>query len=104
MPLYIDEARVRDVLPIETVIDALREAFLAQAKGSVINLPRSRAKLLGKSLNITAASDADQDRYAVKIYGGGNFHIHLYDRTRGLLATIEADWLGQLRTGAAHQP
>ena len=102
MPLYIDEARVRDVLPIETVIDALREAFLAQAKGSVINLPRSRAKLLGKSLNITAASDSARDRYAVKIYGGGNFHIHLYDRTRGLLATIEADWLGQLRTGAAN--
>jgi ornithine cyclodeaminase/alanine dehydrogenase-like protein (mu-crystallin family) len=38
----------------------------------------------------------------VKIYGGGNFHIHLYDREQGLLATFEADWLGQLRTGAAN--
>jgi len=102
MPLYIDEARVRGVLHIETVIEALRAAFLAQAKGSVVNLPRNRAKLFGKSLNITAASDAAQDRYAVKIYGGGNFHIHLYDRTQGLLATMEADWLGQLRTGAAN--
>lgn len=102
MPLYIDEARVRDVLQINTVIEALRAAFLAQAKGKVTNVPRSRAKLLGKSLNITAASDAAQDRYAVKIYGGGQFHIHLYDRTHGLLATIEADWLGQLRTGAAN--
>ncbi|MEN9707984.1 MAG: hypothetical protein RIQ68_392 [Pseudomonadota bacterium] len=102
MPLYIDEARVRDALRINVVIEALRNAFLAQAKGAVTNLPRSRAKLLGKSLNITAASDAAQDRYAVKIYGGGNFHIHLYDRTQGLLATIEADWLGQLRTGAAN--
>ncbi len=102
MPLYIDEARVRDVLHIETVIEALRAVFLAQAKGSVVNLPRSRAKLLGKSLNITAASDAAQDRYAVKIYGGGNFHIHLYGREQGLLATMEADWLGQLRTGAAN--
>jgi alanine dehydrogenase len=102
MPLYIDEARVREALQISTVIEALRTAFLAQAKGSVTNLPRSRAKLLGKSLNITAASDAAQNRYAVKIYGGGNFHIHLYDRTYGLLATFEADWLGQLRTGAAN--
>lgn len=102
MPLYIDEARVRDVLRIETVIDALRHAFLAQEEGHVTNLPRSRAKLLGKSLNITAASNAQQDRYAVKIYGGGNFHIHLYDRTKGLLAIFEADWMGQLRTGAAN--
>jgi ornithine cyclodeaminase/alanine dehydrogenase-like protein (mu-crystallin family) len=102
MPLYVDEVRVRDVLRIDNVIDALRHVFRAQAQAQVINLPRSRAKLLGKSLNITAASDARQDRYAVKIYGGGNFHIHLYDRTKGLLATFEADWLGQLRTGAAN--
>lgn len=102
MPLYFDEARIRDALRIETVIEALRTAFIAQAQGQVVNLPRSRAKLLGKSLNITAASDAHRDRYAVKIYGGGNFHIHLYDRTRGLMATCEADWLGQLRTGAAN--
>lgn len=102
MPLYIDEARVRDVARIDLVIEALRKAFLAQAEGHVTNLPRHRAKLLGNSLNITAASDSGQDRYAVKIYGGGNFHIHLYDRRQGLLATFEADWLGQLRTGAAN--
>ena len=102
MPLYIDEARIRDVLRIETVIDALRNAFRAQADGQVTNLPRKRAKLLGKSLNITAASFAHENRYAVKIYGGGNFHIHLYDKDEGLLATFEADWLGQLRTGAAN--
>jgi len=102
MPIYIDEARVRDALGIDLVIAALRKAFLAQAQGSVVNLPRSRAKLLGNSMNITAASDAASDRYAVKIYGSGNFHIHLYDRTHGLLAICEADWLGQLRTGAAN--
>ena len=102
MPLYINEARVRDVLRIETVIEALRNVFLAQAQGRVTNLARSRAKLLGKSLNITAAADTHQDRYAVKIYGGGSFHIHLYDRTHGLIATFEADWLGQLRTGATN--
>ncbi len=102
MPLFVNEARVRAVLQMTSMIEALRAAFRAQAEGLVTNVPRSRAKLLGKSVNITAASDSKTNRYAVKIYGGGTFHVHLYDREQGLLATIEADWLGQMRTGAAN--
>ena len=102
MPLYVDEARARASLSMNDVIEALRGAFLSQAEGVVKNAPRTRTNLLGKSLNITAASDANAGRYAVKIYGGGNYHIHLYDVERGLIAIFEADWLGQLRTGAAN--
>ncbi|MDB5642481.1 MAG: ornithine cyclodeaminase family protein [Hyphomicrobiales bacterium] len=102
MPLYIDEAQARASLSMADVIDALRAAFLAQAEGQVKNAPRTRTSLLGKSLNVTAASDAGAGRYAVKLYGGGNYHIHLYDVERGLIGTFEADWLGQLRTGAAN--
>lgn len=102
MPIYVDEAQARASLSIAKVIAALSAAFLAQADGKVQNAPRTRASLLGKSLNVTAASDARSGRYAVKIYGGGNYHIHLFDADRGLLAIFEADWLGQLRTGAAN--
>ncbi len=102
MPVFFNEEQARAALEMDGVIGALREAFLAQANGRVSNVPRSRAKLLGKSLNITAASDADQDRYGVKIYGGGVYHILLYARDGGLLATMEADWLGQLRTGGTN--
>lgn len=102
MPEYFDEARCRTTLDMSMVIDAMRGAFMRQAQDSVVNIPRTRAKALGKSLNVTGASDAILDRYAVKIYGGGNFHILLYSRVDGLLAILEADWLGQLRTGATN--
>jgi alanine dehydrogenase len=101
-PLYFDEARCRASLDMASAITAMREAFTRQAQDRVVNIPRTRAKALGKSLNVTGASDATLDRYAVKIYGGGNFHILLYSRTEGLLAIMEADWLGQLRTGATN--
>jgi ornithine cyclodeaminase/alanine dehydrogenase-like protein (mu-crystallin family) len=102
MPIFVNEAQARASLSMISVISALRAAFVAQAHGMVKNTPRTRTSLLGKSLNVTAASDASSGRYAVKIYGGGNYHIHLYDADRGLLAIFEADWLGQLRTGAAN--
>ncbi len=102
MPRYFDEAHSRATIDMAAAIAAMREAFARQAQERVVNIPRMRAKALGKSLNVTGASDAVQDRYAVKIYGGGNFHILLYSRTDGLLAIMEADWLGQLRTGATN--
>ena len=40
-------------------------------------------------------------RFAVKSYGGGAFHVLLYAEGKGLLAIIEANTLGQIRTGAA---
>lgn len=102
MPEYFDEARCRAVLDMGMVLDAMRGVFTRHAQGTAVNIPRSRARALGKALNVTGASDETLDRYAVKIYGGGNFHILLYCRTQGLLAIMEADWLGQLRTGATN--
>ncbi len=102
MPLYVDESRARALLDMGDVIAAVRNAFLAQAQGHVRNVPRTRAKLLGNSVNMTAASEAGAGRYCVKIYGGGSYHINLYDVRTGLLAIFEADWMGQLRTGATN--
>lgn len=102
MPEYFDEARCRAALDMGMALDAMRGAFTRHAQGTAVNIPRSRARALGKALNVTGASDETLDRYAVKIYGGGNFHILLYSRTQGLLAIMEADWLGQLRTGATN--
>jgi alanine dehydrogenase len=41
------------------------------------------------------------DRYALKSYGSATYHILLYSAERGLLAIMEANLLGQIRTGAA---
>jgi ornithine cyclodeaminase/alanine dehydrogenase-like protein (mu-crystallin family) len=101
MPAYFDEQHARRTLDMAAVLDPLRNMFLAQARGTVRNVPRTRTPVFDRSLNITAAIDETSGRYAVKIYGAGGFHILLYARGKGLLAIMESDWLGQLRTGAA---
>jgi ornithine cyclodeaminase/alanine dehydrogenase-like protein (mu-crystallin family) len=40
-------------------------------------------------------------RFALKSYGSSAFHVLLYSQQEGLLAVIEANVLGQIRTGAA---
>lgn len=102
MPRYFTEQQAREMLDPATVIAALQRMFLGQAEGRVRNLPRTRTPVFEKSLNVMAATAADTHRYAVKVYGAGAFHILLYGRDEGLLAIMEADWLGQLRTGATN--
>ena len=101
MPLYLDETRAKDSLSMPDIVEAVRNMFLGQYRGEVRNVPRTRAPIFDRSLNVTAATDIITGRYAVKVYGAGGFHILLYSRGEGLLAIMEADWLGQLRTGAA---
>jgi ornithine cyclodeaminase/alanine dehydrogenase-like protein (mu-crystallin family) len=83
------------------VIAALDTIFVRQSKGEIKNLPRTRTPIFDRSLNVTAATDSVSQRFAVKVYGAGGFHILLYQHRKDLLAIMEADWLGQLRTGAA---
>ncbi len=102
MPRLFNEDQARSMLDMSSVIKALEIMFRQQGAGQIDNIPRTRTKVFEKSLNITAASDAMTMRYAVKLYGGGGFHILLYSRDEGLLAIMEADWLGQLRTGGTN--
>ena len=102
MPHFFNEQQARDLLDPISVIAALREIFTGQADGHIRNLPRTRTPVFEKSLNVMAATDGRTERYAVKVYGAGTFHILLYSRREGLLAIMEADWLGQLRTGGTN--
>ena len=60
--------------------------------------------MLFRSLNMMSAGAAS-GRFAFKAYAGTRaptvYHVMLYDVAHGLLAMIEADNLGRLRTGAA---
>src|SRR5947209_3848092 len=100
MPIYLDEQHARRMLDMGSVMDAVRGMFVGQAEGRVTNVPRNRSPVFDRSLNVTAATDEASQRFAVKVYGAGGFHILLYHRKQGLLAIMEADWLGQMRTGA----
>jgi len=107
MTLHISEAEVRSVLTMSMAIDAVDEISRKQASGEVIVHPRRRFELpSGSFFHYMAAADFKAGYLAVKQYtyvrGKIRFLVLLYEVATGdLLALIEADYMGQLRTGAA---
>jgi ornithine cyclodeaminase/alanine dehydrogenase-like protein (mu-crystallin family) len=101
MPIYIKEADVAEFLDMPTALKALREVFGAEAKGQANTVPRTRWPFGGVRLNVMGGGERASKQFAVKAYGGGAFHVLYYAEDKGLLAIIEANTLGQVRTGAA---
>src|SRR5262245_36648727 len=103
--IYLTEADVARLVTVADAIGALEELFATWRDPSTTNLPRRRAPLPGGSFNLMGAAWGAKHVYGLKAYaglGGGHFHALLYSSTDGRLkAMIEADVLGQLRTGAA---
>jgi len=86
-------------------IAVLDQAFGALAGGRVVNPPRNRIKLANGVLNILVAAAPTLGVLGFKTYTafreGVRFLVMLYSAQDGqLLAIIEADWLGRMRTGA----
>jgi ornithine cyclodeaminase/alanine dehydrogenase-like protein (mu-crystallin family) len=107
MTLHISEEEVREVLGMAQAIVAVEEISRKQATGEVIVHPRRRFELPGGGFfHYMAAADYSAGFLAMKQYtyvrGKLRFLVPLYEIASGdLLATIEADFMGQLRTGAA---
>jgi alanine dehydrogenase len=107
MPLHITEAEVRRLLTMASAIEAVEEISRKQASGEVIVHPRRRFELPGGGFfHYMAAADYSAGFVAMKQYtyvkGKLRFLVPLYEMSTGdLLALIEADYMGQLRTGAA---
>ena len=103
-PLYIAESDIPALIDMKGAIAALDSIFREQGDGGARNSPRQRAEYWGGKLNMMSAG-ARSGRFAFKAYAGTRaptvFHVMLYDVDHGLLAIIEANALGQLRTGAA---
>lgn len=107
MTLHIGEAEVRRVLTMPLAIEAVEEISRKQASGEVVVHPRRRFELPGGGFfHYMAAADFAAGYLAMKQYtyvrGILRFLVPLYQMSSGdLLALIEADYMGQLRTGAA---
>jgi ornithine cyclodeaminase/alanine dehydrogenase len=106
MPLYLTEADVEELLAPAAAVEAVEGAFRHLAAGRAENRPRYRLPLDDGRLAVMAASDLELGYAGVKAYGaamgGAHFCVLLFDaRSADLVAVIEADKLGQLRTGAA---
>ncbi|HWB10294.1 MAG TPA: ornithine cyclodeaminase family protein [Pirellulales bacterium] len=104
--VYLTEADVTRLLNIRLAIDAVEEAFKRLAAGEASNVPRQRAKAPGIVLHSMSATGQYLGLVGWKCYTttkqGARFLVGLYDAQTGeLVALIEADRLGQLRTGAA---
>jgi len=107
MTLHISEAEVRAVLTMPVAVQAVEEISRKQATGEVVVHPRRRFELPGGGFfHYMAAADYSTGYVAMKQYtyvrGKLRFLVPLYEMATGdLLALIEADYMGQLRTGAA---
>ena len=107
MTLHISEAEVRQVLTMPMALEAVEEISSKQAAGEVIVHPRRRFELpKGGFFHYMAAADYTAGFLAMKQYtfvrGKMRFLVPLYEIATGdLVAMIEADYMGQLRTGAA---
>jgi len=106
MPLYLAEEDIDGLLTPEDALEAVEGSFRRLAEGVVENVPRRRLRLEGGALAVMSAADQGLGVAGVKTYvagrGGASFVLVLFDTaTDELLALIEADRLGQYRTGAA---
>jgi ornithine cyclodeaminase/alanine dehydrogenase-like protein (mu-crystallin family) len=106
MPLYLTEADVASLLGPADAVGAIEECFQRMGRGVVDNAPRRRLQLEEGSLADMAASDRELGLAGGKLYtatpGGASFVVCLFDAAESeLVAVIEADQLGRLRTGAA---
>ncbi|HEU4402638.1 MAG TPA: ornithine cyclodeaminase family protein [Candidatus Polarisedimenticolia bacterium] len=106
MALYLTEDDVARLLTMQDCIAAVEEGFRDWAEGTASNRPRARAALRGGLLHVLPAASDRLGRMAAKVYattrGGARFVVLLFDgRSSEMLAVLEADRLGQIRTGAA---
>jgi len=91
---------------MDTAIAAVEEVLRDQAEGQATNRPRYRVAMPASQLHVMAAGDKRLGVTGLKAYTasrkGARFLVLLYDSESGdMLAMIEADRLGQMRTGAA---
>lgn len=106
MALLLTEADVTRLLPMSLALEAVEEVFRWQGEGKLTNRPRVRLPVPGGLLHVMPAALPEAKVMGLKSYatvrGGSKFVVLLFStETGGLLAVIEADRLGQMRTGAA---
>ena len=106
MTLFLSESDVQGLLSPDDAVRAVEGSFLRMAAGVVEIAPRRRLRLHEGRLADMAASDLELGYAGAKVYAGFAegaafvFALFAVDRPE-LVAVIEADQLGRLRTGAA---
>jgi alanine dehydrogenase len=105
-PLHLTEDDVARLLSPAEAVAAVEACFRRMAAGAVENRPRYRLGLERGALAVMAAADLELGYAGAKVYAGfregARFVVLLFRADAPeLVAVIDADTLGQLRTGAA---
>ncbi|MEZ0290378.1 MAG: ornithine cyclodeaminase family protein [Sulfolobales archaeon] len=104
--LLISEEEVIKLLDFKEAIEAIERALLFQSRNEAQNIPRSRIFIRDKVFHVMASSIEALDIVGLKSYlstpSRTVFVVLLFSLSRNeLLAVIEADILGRIRTGVA---
>lgn len=104
MAIYLSESDVVSLLPMARAIEAVEAGLRELGLGQAQNQPRQRVNIGKVTLNVMPAAIPAIGVLGVKNYTGGpggpRAYFLLFDAEGVLLALMEADELGRIRTGA----
>lgn len=106
MALIIREDEVRQLITMPQAVEWVESGLRELAEGRARNIARRRVKLPNGWLHVLAAGNPAEGAVGLKSYttfaGAARFLTLLYSSEDGsLLALVESDYLGMMRTGAA---
>lgn len=104
--LFLSEDDVKQLLTMDLALEAVDAAFRKIGLDEAENVPRQRCQTDHAMLHVLPAAAKTLGALGFKAYTttrhGAKFHVTLYDpKAGGMTAILEADYLGQVRTGAA---
>jgi|SRR5579884_4425491 len=105
--LLLTEDDVRHLLTMDMALEAVEKVLRKMALDEAQNVPRSRVQTDHAMLHVLSGAAKTVGYMGYKAYASRGrrvdlFQVGLYDgKTGALLALIQADYLGQVRTGAA---
>ncbi len=105
--LLLNENDVRHVLTMDMALEAVEVGLRKMALDEAQNVSRARVQTDHAMLHTMAAAIKGLGVMGAKVYAtsrrnGAHFHFVLFDgKTGNLLCLMQADYLGQVRTGAA---
>jgi ornithine cyclodeaminase/alanine dehydrogenase-like protein (mu-crystallin family) len=103
----LTENDVAELLTMDIALEAVEEGFRQQAAAQASNSPRLRLPLSKGAFNFMAAAAPGLGVMGMKTYGvfgpgEAKFYVQIYSTDTGeLIAVVEANTMGQIRTGAA---
>ncbi len=103
-PLFLKDNEIADLVSVSDAIEVLGEAFRQQASGEATSAPRHRLATGTAFLHMLAGAVPGYFGYKAYVTSRvrSQFMFYLFDsNTCEQLAIMEADGLGQIRTGAA---